>query len=139
MCFLPETLPRIVIARAVKKSGTADPSEIGVMEAKVNVGSELRFVATMAFRIMFTEPIVILLALYNGMCSSDTPRNSSELIELYRICIWTSLPLPRWCLSRLCRPIRPHPSRIRSDLPQLYPRSSTHGRLRPGPNLVLQA
>lgn len=66
MCFMPETLPRLVIAREAKKLNTVDESEIEVMEAKVSVASELRFVATMTFRIMLTEPIVILLGLYNG-------------------------------------------------------------------------
>ena len=66
MCFIPETLPRVVISRAVRKSHTPDPDELTVMEARVNVMQELRFVATMALRIMVTEPIVIFLAIYNG-------------------------------------------------------------------------
>lgn len=65
MCFLPETLPRLVIAKAVKK-GEANESEAQVAEAKVNVINELKFVTTMTFRIMATEPIVVLLGLYNG-------------------------------------------------------------------------
>ncbi|KAF1350249.1 major facilitator superfamily domain-containing protein [Delphinella strobiligena] len=65
MCFLPETLPRLVIAKAVKK-GEANEREAQVAEAKVNVVNELKFVTTMTFRIMATEPIVVLLGLYNG-------------------------------------------------------------------------
>lgn len=77
MCFLPETLPKVVIERAVKKeqderrkSGvpvTDGDEEIIVEKSKVvNIVSEVRFVATMALRIMTTEPIVIFLGLYNG-------------------------------------------------------------------------
>ena len=66
MCFIPETLPRIVIAREARKSHTIDPNELVVMEAKVNVLQEFRFVSTMALKIMVTEPIVTFLAIYNG-------------------------------------------------------------------------
>lgn len=68
MCFMPETLPSVVIARAVKKRDTHDPNaEIVAAElTKVNVFQEIRFVLTMALRIMFTEPIVIFLGFYNG-------------------------------------------------------------------------
>lgn len=67
MCFLPETLPRIVISRAVKKESThADEAEVLIAESKVDVMKELRFVATMTFRIMLTEPIVLFLGIYNG-------------------------------------------------------------------------
>ncbi|GME45236.1 vitamin b6 transporter bsu1 [Neofusicoccum parvum] len=66
MCFVPETLPRVVIARAVKKAETADPDEIVVAQSKINIFQEIRFVFTMALRIMVTEPIVTFLAIYNG-------------------------------------------------------------------------
>ncbi|MCJ1245526.1 hypothetical protein MMC30_002730 [Trapelia coarctata] len=66
ICFIPETLPRIVIAREARKSQVVDPDEIAVIETKVNVLQELRFVSTMAIRIMVTEPIVTFLAVYNG-------------------------------------------------------------------------
>jgi hypothetical protein len=66
MCFIPETLPRIVISRAAKKSDVVDPNELAVLDAKVNVFNELRFVSTMALKIMVTEPIVMFLAVYNG-------------------------------------------------------------------------
>jgi MFS family permease len=66
MCLVPETLPRLVVARAAAKSHTANDNEIAVLQSKVNVLGELRFVATMTFRIMFTEPIVLCLGLYNG-------------------------------------------------------------------------
>ncbi|KAH7020646.1 vitamin b6 transporter bsu1 [Macrophomina phaseolina] len=66
MCFVPETLPRVVIARAVKKAEAADPDEVAVAHTKVNIVQEIRFVFTMALRIMVTEPIVTFLAIYNG-------------------------------------------------------------------------
>ena len=66
MCFMPETLPRLVIAKAAAKSENADADEVAILRTKVNVLKELRFVATMTFRIMFTEPIVLCLGLYNG-------------------------------------------------------------------------
>lgn len=66
MCFVPETLPRVVIARAVKRAESSDPDEIVVAQSKVNVLQEIRFVFTMALRIMVCEPIVTFLAIYNG-------------------------------------------------------------------------
>lgn len=66
MCFLPETLPRTVIARAVKKHQAASPEEVAIAEEKIDVLKEMRFVTTMALRIMVTEPIVLFLGLYNG-------------------------------------------------------------------------
>ncbi|MCJ1421209.1 hypothetical protein MMC32_007571 [Xylographa parallela] len=66
MCFIPETLPRVVIARAARKQANPSSDELTVVEAKVNVAGELRFVFTMALKIMVTEPIVTFLAVYNG-------------------------------------------------------------------------
>ena len=66
MVFIPETLPRIVISKSAKRTNSVTPEDALVVEATVNVVQELRFVTTMALRIMLTEPIVIFLALYNG-------------------------------------------------------------------------
>ncbi|KAL1962673.1 hypothetical protein VTN77DRAFT_9307 [Rasamsonia byssochlamydoides] len=67
MALLPETLPRVVIARAAKKEALPAPdAEAVIADAKVDVLKEMRFVTTMAFRIMFTEPIVTFLGLFNG-------------------------------------------------------------------------
>lgn len=67
MCFLPETLPRLVIAKAVRAKGaSANPEEVLIAEEKIDVLKEMRFVSTMALKIMVTEPIVIFLGLYNG-------------------------------------------------------------------------
>jgi hypothetical protein len=71
MTFLPETLPRIVISRAVKKENalSTDDVEVVIAQAEVDVLKEMRFVTTMTFRIMFTEPIVTFL----GERSEGTP------------------------------------------------------------------
>jgi len=66
MCFIPETLPRQVIKNAVRRRGSVDANEMIVATSKVDVLREIRFITTMAFRIMFTEPIVTFLAIYNG-------------------------------------------------------------------------
>ncbi|KAI1076726.1 MFS general substrate transporter [Whalleya microplaca] len=66
MCFVPETLPRMVISDAVKKRQSTDPDEIAIMEERVDVLREMRFITSMAFRIMLTEPIVMFLGIYNG-------------------------------------------------------------------------
>lgn len=66
MCFLPETLPRLVIAKGVRANGAANAEEVLIAEEKIDVLREMRFVSTMALKIMVTEPIVIFLGLYNG-------------------------------------------------------------------------
>ena len=63
MAFVPETLPRVVISREVKKNPRrASMHEVGIAETKINILSEMRFIITMAFRIMLFEPIVTFLA-----------------------------------------------------------------------------
>jgi len=68
--FMPETLPRIVISRAVKRRNSIDVDQheidIALGSDNLNILNEIRFVTTMALQIMLTEPIVIFLALYNG-------------------------------------------------------------------------
>ncbi|KAI0152255.1 MFS general substrate transporter [Hypoxylon sp. NC0597] len=66
MCFIPETLPRVVISNAAKKRESSDPTDLAVVEERVDVLREMRFVTSMAFRIMLTEPIVTFLGIYNG-------------------------------------------------------------------------
>lgn len=73
MAFIPETLPQVVIARAVRRTSSqqqveaaADSTEKVIAQSKINILKEMRFVTTMAFRIMFTEPIVTFLGLFNG-------------------------------------------------------------------------
>lgn len=66
MCFIPETLPRLVIASHASQSEDLTADDVAILKSKVNVWKEMRFVATMTFRIMFTEPIVLCLGIYNG-------------------------------------------------------------------------
>lgn len=66
MCFIPETLPRLVIAREAAKSQAVDGQEAALLSSKLNILEEMRFVTSMTFKIMFTEPIVLLLGIYNG-------------------------------------------------------------------------
>ncbi|ODV97726.1 hypothetical protein PACTADRAFT_37810 [Pachysolen tannophilus NRRL Y-2460] len=63
LCFLPETLPRVVISRELKKEGE-DPEAVVKVEA--NVFQEISFVFIMALKILVTEPVVLFLGLYNG-------------------------------------------------------------------------
>ncbi|CAJ2510370.1 Uu.00g050730.m01.CDS01 [Anthostomella pinea] len=66
MCFVPETLPRLVIKEAVEKHQSSDPAEVAIMEERIDVIKEMRFITSMALRIMVTEPIIIFLGIYNG-------------------------------------------------------------------------
>ncbi|KAK0102994.1 hypothetical protein ONS95_000822 [Cadophora gregata] len=66
MCFVPETLPRVVIAKAASKAQDVDSDEKAILTSRVNVWKEFRFVTTMTFRIMLSEPIVLCLGIYNG-------------------------------------------------------------------------
>lgn len=68
MIFVPETLPKVVISRAVTRHGSVDENAMAVAlgSSRIQIFKEIGFVTTMALRIMFTEPIVIFLALYNG-------------------------------------------------------------------------
>lgn len=66
MCFVPETLPRLVIAKAAAVADEIDPTEQAILNSRISVLQELRFVTTMTFRIMATECIVLFLGIYNG-------------------------------------------------------------------------
>ncbi|TAQ86740.1 hypothetical protein B7494_g4940 [Chlorociboria aeruginascens] len=67
MATMPETLPRLVIAKAAEKANPG--SEFAsILRSKVNVPTEIKFVTTMTFRLMFTEPIILFMALSNGFC-----------------------------------------------------------------------
>lgn len=68
LLLVPETLPRVVIARATARRAEKDemPNQDAVIVTKIRVVQEIWFVFTMALRIMTTEPIVISLGLYNG-------------------------------------------------------------------------
>lgn len=66
LCFIPETLPRLVIAKAAARSEAVDEQEAAILTSRLNVLHEMKYITTMTFRIMFTEPVVIFLGLYNG-------------------------------------------------------------------------
>ncbi|TVY81498.1 putative transporter [Lachnellula suecica] len=63
MCFVPETLPSLVILEASKARSNQDGSEA---PPEIVVREEWPFVISFTFRIMLTEPIVLVLGLYNG-------------------------------------------------------------------------
>ena len=63
MCFMPETLPRIVISKAAREHPEhANDNELALVKDEVNILQEIRFVATMAVRLMLFEPIITFLA-----------------------------------------------------------------------------
>lgn len=72
LAVLPETLPRIVISRAIrnpkaqKLQSKTDDQQGKMAETRIAVFKEIRFVTTMCFRILFTEPIVTCLGIFNG-------------------------------------------------------------------------
>jgi MFS family permease len=66
LALLPETQPSVVIA---KSDGTYDDplaERIRRERKELNVGSEIYFTSTTALKILFTEPIVASLGIYNG-------------------------------------------------------------------------
>ena len=81
MIFIPETLPTIVISRAAKRKESVDENGLAITtgSTKISVLQEMRFVTTMALRIMTTEPIVIFLALYNGLDIHSPATDTTEL------------------------------------------------------------
>ncbi|KAL8283415.1 hypothetical protein RQP46_005825 [Phenoliferia psychrophenolica] len=65
MCFVPETLPRLVIAKAARGEEGDQVAEV-LATTRVSVMKESIFVLTMALKMMVTEPIIIALGIYNG-------------------------------------------------------------------------
>lgn len=72
MTFIPETLPQVVISRAIQRAEAQmtqtinDEKEKVIAQTRVAFIKESLFVLTMTFRILFTEPIVTCLGLFNG-------------------------------------------------------------------------
>ncbi|KAK3936569.1 vitamin b6 transporter bsu1 [Diplogelasinospora grovesii] len=69
MCFVPETLPRVVIRNAALQGQVPAPiveEEEQKGSKRLDVLKQMRFVLTMALRIMVTEPIVAFLGVFNG-------------------------------------------------------------------------
>ena len=77
LAFMPETLPRVVIARSAggnhspaASDETPPPPDYSIHHLvpppRISPWRNLRTIATLALRIMLTEPIVAFLAIYNG-------------------------------------------------------------------------
>jgi hypothetical protein len=66
LALLPETQPTVVIEKAA--AGAGDPLALKIRERKksLNVGKEIAFIALEALKILFTEPIVAFLGVFNG-------------------------------------------------------------------------
>lgn len=64
LAFVPETLPHVVISRAEREISNNDNHAHGTSRLKPI--KEFRFVVTMALRILFTEPMITALGIYNG-------------------------------------------------------------------------
>jgi len=67
MCFIPETLPRLVIKRASAGSEDADELAAVLATTKISLMEETWFSLTMALKLMVSEPIIISLGIYNGL------------------------------------------------------------------------
>lgn len=153
MCFVPETLPRIVIQRAVKngREGRGDGERKGISDddvvgsQKVNVLSEMRFVATMALRIMLTEPIVIFLGLYNGFAYGLLFLYLDGVFDVFTVnnglsYVGASLTYLNFCVgkSKLSPSIRPKPSYGHRSTNTPNHRRNNNLPLRPHSNIPLQ-
>lgn len=72
ICFWSHVFSRnptqVVVSRAARRLGSVDEGDLAIAagSSSIQIMKEIRFVATMALRIMVTEPIVIFLALYDG-------------------------------------------------------------------------
>lgn len=68
-CFLEETLPRLAIAagaRAAEKHGEISPYESSILNTKIDLFPEMFYMVAMTFKLVFTEPIIWVLAIFNG-------------------------------------------------------------------------
>lgn len=64
LALLPETQPTVVIMRA--SAGDPLAEKIRARKNNLNVAKEVYFVASEALKILFTEPIVAFLGVFNG-------------------------------------------------------------------------
>jgi hypothetical protein len=64
LALLPETQPSVVIAKAAAGDPLAD--KIRARKGKLDVAKEIYFIASTALKILFTEPIVAFLGIFNG-------------------------------------------------------------------------
>lgn len=68
LAILPETLPRLVIAKSLGASNrtAVEKARAKLLARRIDVSREIRFICTMTLRIMLTEPIVTFFGIYNG-------------------------------------------------------------------------
>jgi MFS family permease len=67
--FIPETLPRIMIAIGANgelNEGGVDDYEARVLNTKILFAPEMKFMIKTTFELLVTEPIIWVLAFYNG-------------------------------------------------------------------------
>ena len=146
LCFVPETLPRIVIARAVKRRGSVDQAELDIVvgSSKMSVMRELRFVATMALRIMLTEPIIISLGLYNGFAYGLLFLYLDGIFGVFVVnnglsYVDASLTYLNFCVGKCDRCASTQSSEIEIAIANQSSRRDRHISLRSGPDIPLHA
>lgn len=64
LALLPETQPTVVIAKAAAGDPLAD--KIRQRKGSLDAAKEMYFIASEALKILFTEPIVAFLGVFNG-------------------------------------------------------------------------
>ena len=64
LALLPETQPTVVIARAAAGDPLAD--KIRQRKSSLDAAKEMYFIASEALKILFTEPIVAFIGVFNG-------------------------------------------------------------------------
>lgn len=64
LALLPETQPSVVIAKAAEGDPLAD--KIRQRKSSLDAAKEMYFIASEALKILFTEPIVAFLGVFNG-------------------------------------------------------------------------
>ena len=64
LALLPETQPTVVIAKAAAGDPLAD--KIRQRKSSLDAAKEIYFIASEALKILFTEPIVAFLGVFNG-------------------------------------------------------------------------
>ncbi|MCJ1396155.1 hypothetical protein MMC18_009044 [Xylographa bjoerkii] len=98
IAFVPETLPSLVIANTkgqgggahdtiteVRKAETVDTPVDEGSQMHANLLQELKFITTTTFRILFTQPIIALLGIYNGVANGILLLYITGLVETYLV------------------------------------------------------
>jgi MFS family permease len=130
LALLPETQPSVVIAKAAEGDPLAD--KIRQRKSSLDAAKEMYFIASEALKILFTEPIVAFLGVFNGFAYG--------LLFLYldvALLYFDVYMLMKGCLRCLCfqQRLKFHGGRL--HLSQLRSRSLNHVRLPTSPRLAL--